>query len=194
MVFLQPDATHVPRETELLDKVTTWFHGVAQLLDWCELPNNFLLVMECPEQSQDLFDFLPAWGLRVRGGGAGAVPPIAEAVQHCSSCWVLHWDIKPDNILHGLATGQAKLMDLPVAPTSKTHSAHALQVSPPRAMLPVGPGISWPHLAVAPGIPPFAASQGHTYETQRSACTRQKERSAESFHLLSLLNPSVSSS
>lgn len=111
MVFLQPDGTHLPREIELLDKVSTGFHGVVQLLDWRELPNNFLLVMECPEWSQDLFDLLLARGLHVGGGGAGAVPPGAEAVQHCTTCGALHRDIKPESILRDLATGQAELMD-----------------------------------------------------------------------------------
>ncbi|OWK60883.1 hypothetical protein RLOC_00000526 [Lonchura striata] len=69
VVFLQPDGIFVPLEIELLDKVSTGFHGVVQLLDWCQLPKN--LVMEHPEQSQDLFDFLLPEEAAFRGGGTG---------------------------------------------------------------------------------------------------------------------------
>ncbi|NWT59644.1 PIM1 kinase, partial [Erythrocercus mccallii] len=44
---LAPNSTCRPLEMELLDKVSTGFHSVVQLLDWFELPDN-LLVMERP--------------------------------------------------------------------------------------------------------------------------------------------------
>ncbi|NXP00464.1 PIM1 kinase, partial [Certhia brachydactyla] len=46
VLFLQPRDTCTPLEIELLDKVFTGFHGVVQLLDWCELPKICLLVMK----------------------------------------------------------------------------------------------------------------------------------------------------
>ncbi|NWI44747.1 PIM1 kinase, partial [Picathartes gymnocephalus] len=42
------NGTRTPLEIELLDKVSTGFRGVVQLLDLLELPSNFLLVMERP--------------------------------------------------------------------------------------------------------------------------------------------------
>ncbi|NXQ16305.1 PIM1 kinase, partial [Peucedramus taeniatus] len=111
LVFLQSNGTRVPLETELLDKVSTGLHSVVQLLDWFELCHHFLLVMKCPERSQDLFDIILLWGLLSEEVVQGLFRHVLEAVRHCSSCEVLHRDTEPDNILLNLASGEAKLVD-----------------------------------------------------------------------------------
>ncbi|NWT21036.1 PIM1 kinase, partial [Vireo altiloquus] len=45
---LLPDGTRAPLEVVLLDKVSTGFPGVIHLLEWLDLPNNVVLVMERP--------------------------------------------------------------------------------------------------------------------------------------------------
>ncbi|NXS78958.1 PIM1 kinase, partial [Erpornis zantholeuca] len=45
---LLPDGIRAPLEVVLLDKVSTGFPGVIQLLEWLDLPNNVVLVMERP--------------------------------------------------------------------------------------------------------------------------------------------------
>ncbi|XP_064495698.1 serine/threonine-protein kinase pim-2-like [Pseudopipra pipra] len=106
-----PDGTRAPLEIVLLDKVSNGFPGVIQLLEWFELPNGFLLVMEHPEPSQDLSRLLRAWGFLPEEMAWGLFRQVLQAVRHCTSCGVLHRDIKPQNILLHLATGEAKLLD-----------------------------------------------------------------------------------
>ncbi|NWZ88870.1 PIM1 kinase, partial [Poecile atricapillus] len=43
-----PDGTSAPLEIVLLDKVSTGLSGLVQLLEWFELPNSIVMVLERP--------------------------------------------------------------------------------------------------------------------------------------------------
>ncbi|KAM7020827.1 serine/threonine-protein kinase pim-1-like [Acridotheres tristis] len=135
VVFPQPDGTSAPLEIVLLDKVSTGFPGVIQLLEWLELPNNIVMVLERPDRCQDLQHFIRARGFLSEEVARELFRQVLEAVRHCTSCGVLHRDIKPQNVLVDLATGQAKLIDFGcgtyLQDTAYTHFAGTLSYSPP---------------------------------------------------------------
>ncbi|XP_062370226.1 serine/threonine-protein kinase pim-1-like [Cinclus cinclus] len=129
------NGTSAPVEIVLLDKVSTGFPGVLQLLEWLELPNDILMVLEHPERCQDLCHFIRSQGFLSEEVTQELFSLVLEAMQYCTSCGVLHRDIKPENILLDLATWQAKLIDFGsgtyLQDTAYTHFTGTPSYSPP---------------------------------------------------------------
>ncbi|KAK5863117.1 hypothetical protein PBY51_000172 [Eleginops maclovinus] len=78
--------SRVPMEIVLLKKVGTGFRGVIKMLDWFE--------RALPEDLARSF-----------------FRQVLEAVRHCHNSGVVHRDIKDENILIDLRTGEIKLID-----------------------------------------------------------------------------------
>lgn len=102
----------LPLEVHLMQQ-TRDIPGVIQLLDYFELPDCYLLVMErvggvgC----RDLFDFISDSGCLSEDLALLIFKQVVEAVVSCHSIGVIHRDIKDENILIDIRTKKIKLID-----------------------------------------------------------------------------------
>ena len=85
--------------------------GVVKLLDYYEKQDSFVLVMERPEPVKDLFDFISKEGALEENLARKFFSQIVHTLQEVHQAGVLHRDIKDENILCDLKTGELKIID-----------------------------------------------------------------------------------
>ncbi|GMR42031.1 hypothetical protein PMAYCL1PPCAC_12226 [Pristionchus mayeri] len=83
------------------------------------IPEGYLIVMERPFPSMDMFDLIKAQSRLDEDIAAFLMRQIVETIQACAERRVLHRDLKDENIVIDLVTGETKLIDFGAATVLK---------------------------------------------------------------------------
>ncbi|CAD6188546.1 unnamed protein product [Caenorhabditis auriculariae] len=100
----------VPMEICMLMRCSK-VRGVIRLLDWYSIPEGFLIVMERPYPCVDMFDFVKGQQKLDEETARFLFRQITHTIQECSQNRVLHRDIKDENVVIDLVTGETRLID-----------------------------------------------------------------------------------
>jgi len=100
----------VPLELKLLHTVQG-LDGTIKLLDYFERPDSFVIVMERPANTKDLFDYITEKGRLDENLAKYLFKQVVDIVLACHQRGVIHRDIKDENILIDLKSGKLKLID-----------------------------------------------------------------------------------
>ncbi|KAL3852361.1 hypothetical protein ACJMK2_016016 [Sinanodonta woodiana] len=106
----QLNGQSVPMEICLLKKVSH-LCGIINMLDWYEMKDSFVIVMERPESVKDLFDYITEKGVLDETTARSFFRQIVQTVISIHRAGVVHRDIKDENILVDLKTDELKLID-----------------------------------------------------------------------------------
>ncbi|XP_072788584.1 serine/threonine-protein kinase pim-1-like [Taeniopygia guttata] len=157
-----PDGTRVPLEVVLMEKVGSGCQNIIQLLDWFELPDSFILVLERPGASRDLLEFLQEQdqGFLCEEQVRWLFCQVLEAVRHCTACGVLHRDIKPENLLVDPESGDLKLIDFGCSTFLQERAFTDFAGEPMAWALLLVPGTARPRSLPGRGLQPAALWHG----------------------------------
>ena len=100
----------LPIEVCLLNQVSR-LSGVIHLLDYFEKPDSFVLVLERPRSTKDLFDYITEKGCLEEDEAQDFFRQIVSTVSELQKVGVFHNDIKDENILVDLESGSLHLID-----------------------------------------------------------------------------------
>ncbi|GMS89073.1 hypothetical protein PENTCL1PPCAC_11248 [Pristionchus entomophagus] len=109
----------VPMEIVMLARCAK-IEGVIRLLEWYQIPEGYLIVMERPFPIHGHVSILiKAHTTLDEDIAAFLMRQIVETIQSCIEKRVLHRDLKDENIVIDLVTGETKLIDFGAATVLK---------------------------------------------------------------------------
>lgn len=108
--FVQLDGRQVPIEISLMKKVAH-IPGCIHLMDYYEKSDSYILVMERPEPVKDLFDYITEKGSLPESQAREFFRQVVVTLVDVHRAGVVHRDLKDENLLVDLKTGQLKLID-----------------------------------------------------------------------------------
>ena len=115
---MQGDDKIVPLEICLLRRVSD-VQGVVRLLDFYEMPEAYVLILERPPGCKDLFDFINDHGFLDESLARDFLRQVVEAILACHKRGVIHRDIKDENIL--VTTLRSSASTSSATPSSNPH-------------------------------------------------------------------------
>ena len=104
------DDKRIPLEIALMLRVSH-VKNCIKIMDYMEQANCFIIVMERLEAYKDLFDFITENGSLNEKSVREYFKQIVQTIVEIYKLGILHRDIKDENILIDLKTGQLKLID-----------------------------------------------------------------------------------
>lgn len=134
------NARKLPLEIILLLKLQN-VEGVIQLQDFYETLNYFIIVMDKPEHSQDLCDFIYFNGNVSEKIACKILLQIVKAIFNCKENGVLYRDLKAENVLVNLENLSIVLIDFGASCFSSNDILnvdclqHTIAYSPPEFLI-----------------------------------------------------------
>lgn len=108
--YIENEGQVVPMEVALLKKVSH-IKGCIELYDIFEKSDSYILIMERPECVKDLFDYITDKGPLSENLARQFFKQIVETIIACHKAGVVHRDLKDENLLVDMKTGEIKLID-----------------------------------------------------------------------------------
>lgn len=105
------ESRKVPIEFDLLNRVNNKHSSIIEMLDWYERRSSFVLVMERPAHSIDLFEYINRKGAIQENHAKHMLKQLIEVMVTCLKEGVFHRDVKDENIMLCYDTYQIKLID-----------------------------------------------------------------------------------
>ena len=106
---MQENGKPIPSEVFLHKKLQ--HKNIIELLEYFECGQSIILILERPESYIDLFDFISRQEFLSEKKAKKIFRQVLDAAVHCEMKGVFHRDIKDENVILDLKTGEAKLAD-----------------------------------------------------------------------------------